>query len=500
VTLKHGGRLGAPRLHWALIALGAGLRTLQYLADRSLWYDELLLALNLRERTLGGLLGELSYNQGAAYGFLALEKLATQLLGESELALRLFPFLCGLLALLLFYALGRRTLSGPALTVALALFAVARPLIYYSSEAKQYASDVALTLLIALLALRLLRDDARPWPLALLLALAGASGIWLSLPLIFVLLGIGLLLLVQARRGANRRVLAQALVLGLSWGGSFAASYLLVLRPLGTNAKLISYWGAAFAPFPPASLADLTWFVKTFLGLFVFPVGLGLSGVGAFPGLGAFSALAGAARLWAERRMELGLLLLPIPFALAASALQRYPFVDRLVLFLVPALLLLIGAGAGWLIEQTRAQSRLVGTALVGLLLLYPTLSAGYRLLNPRTPEDVEPVLQQIAQRRRPQDVIYAYHNAQFALRYYGEAYGLDAMGTIIGAPPATSVAWAEAEAARLHDLDRVWLLFAHYAELDQRLLLEELDTRGSRLDMVAGDGVAAYLYDLQRP
>ena len=70
--------LAQPRLaSWALwlaVVVGALLRLERYLSNRSLWLDESLLALNLREKSLHGVLGTLDYNQSAPAGFLVIEK------------------------------------------------------------------------------------------------------------------------------------------------------------------------------------------------------------------------------------------------------------------------------------------------------------------------------------------------------------------------------------------------------------------------------------------
>jgi hypothetical protein len=80
-----------------LMVVGVGLRVWQYLADTSMWFDELSVARNVSERSLGELLRQpLAYEQTAPLGFLAAVKLSTMLLGSSDLALRLFPFLCGI--------------------------------------------------------------------------------------------------------------------------------------------------------------------------------------------------------------------------------------------------------------------------------------------------------------------------------------------------------------------------------------------------------------------
>ena len=137
----------------ARVALAAGclLRLAQYLFDRSLWLDETFIALNILERGYRGLLGALDYNQGAPVGFLFLTKSLVLALGSSEYVLRLVPLAAGIASLFLFDRLCRVLLSDRSRLVAVSLLAVCDPLIYYASEVKQYASDVALALVLLVL-------------------------------------------------------------------------------------------------------------------------------------------------------------------------------------------------------------------------------------------------------------------------------------------------------------------------------------------------------------
>jgi hypothetical protein len=69
-----------------LIIFGIVIRLVQYLNNRSLWLDEVNLALNIINRSYSELLNTLDYNQAAPPGFLWIEKLVTQLLGNNEYA------------------------------------------------------------------------------------------------------------------------------------------------------------------------------------------------------------------------------------------------------------------------------------------------------------------------------------------------------------------------------------------------------------------------------
>ncbi len=107
------------------VALGLVFRIVQYASDRSLWFDESMLALNILHRSAAGLTRTLDFAQAAPLGFLELEKFATHAFGDSELSLRLFPFLCGLASVPLFAALALRLLRPAPALLATLVFACA---------------------------------------------------------------------------------------------------------------------------------------------------------------------------------------------------------------------------------------------------------------------------------------------------------------------------------------------------------------------------------------
>src|SRR5216684_7540728 len=105
------------RITWGFVGLGILFRLRQYLFDRSLWLDEADLVLNVIHRSPSELLKPLDYHQGAPLGFLMLEKSAVLGFGNDEMALRLVPFLSGILALILFASVAWRFLAPTAVPV-----------------------------------------------------------------------------------------------------------------------------------------------------------------------------------------------------------------------------------------------------------------------------------------------------------------------------------------------------------------------------------------------
>jgi uncharacterized membrane protein len=187
------------------MGLGGALRFAQYLANRSLWLDEAFLALNVVQRPFSQLLQPLDDEQVAPIAYLLAEKLAVITPGDNEYALRLFPCLAGIAALLLFYAVAKSCLAPKGLLISLVLFAVSGPLSYYSSEVKQYSSDVTVALLLYFLVLRYVERGELSGRSAVLLGTGGAIAIWFSHPAIFVLAGIGAsLALLRLAKGLGR--------------------------------------------------------------------------------------------------------------------------------------------------------------------------------------------------------------------------------------------------------------------------------------------------------
>src|SRR5437868_7734073 len=136
------GWLGIAYARWLAIicAVGIAVRVEQYLYSRSLWLDESLMVLNLLHRSFAQLAKPLDYQLVAPLGWLFAEKSCSLLFGNSELAFRLVAIVGGSLAMVAAAMLAHRLLAPRAALVAVALFALSPPLIYYSSELKPYGS------------------------------------------------------------------------------------------------------------------------------------------------------------------------------------------------------------------------------------------------------------------------------------------------------------------------------------------------------------------------
>lgn len=365
-----------------MVGLGVGLRPAQYLAGRGYWMDEGSLVGNIRLLSPAGFFGPLLNQQLAPPGFLVAEWVAGRLFGDNPWAMRLVPLLGGCGSLFLFVAVARRCLEPRAVWPAVAMFAASGDLIYFSSEAKQYSTDVASALGCLLLGLTL---GSRPLTAGRSTALgaSGAAVVWFSHPTIFVLAAVGLVGLARALGARDARGSGLWMAVGLAWIGSFAAVHDVAMRQLGPGGQMWAFWDFAFPPVPPRSAWDASWAARRLAFLLVNPLNFDAPfgpRLSMLPALGL--TVAGVGRLWRGDRGRLGLLILPVGLAILASCLRLYPFHGRLVLFLAPSLLVAIAAGLGW-VREVRGRG-LLYLALATMVIGVPAATAAFRVVEPR--------------------------------------------------------------------------------------------------------------------
>ena len=497
---------GNQTLVWAFVALGVLTRLRQYVLDRSLWLDESFLALNILHRSPVELLKPLDYDQAAPLGFLLLEKSAVMLLGTSELVLRLIPFLCGVASVFLFAEVARRYLAPLAVPIAVGLFAISDPLIYYSSEAKQYSGDVAATLLLYLLLRPLIDQSQVDLARRVTCAFAGAASVWFSQATVFTLAALGLVALWRAYREKDAGRFAWLTAICATWASSLLVYYLVSLRAIHQNQNLLRYWYEAFAPLPPSLYADTSWALTSLANLVTYPFVSRHAQLGLESGI-ATAAVLGALELNAMQKRRSLVLVLPSALTLAAAAFQLYPFSGRLLLFLVPSIVLLVASGFALVVNATGNTRPVIGILLIGFVCIAPLLTAGRNLIKGEFVEELKPAIKYVVARRVEGDSIYVYYASVSAFEYYKERGLIGAKNVIIG-----TGSWAgewnsdnyKTDLDRLRGKKRVWLLFSHVYSRgrvnDGQFYFRYLNSFGKCLDHLQATDASAYLYDFSTP
>jgi hypothetical protein len=483
-----------------LILLGGLLRVRQYLTGRSLWSDEAMLALNIVNRDFAGMFKPLDYDQGSPIGFLLVEKIFSAILGESEFALRLFPLIVGLISLWLFYLLLKQITSGFGLLTALALFAFNPRLIYYSSEVKQYILDMAVTISLLLLAAPVFGTSPRKKDF-IRLAIGGLIALWFSHPATFVLAGIGFALLIIYLQKHDTSNLGFVIGMGLLWVLEIILLYMLILKDLSQNAYMREYWQGAFLPIPPWS--DPGWFARNLNENIGIQFGIPYAVLFVF-----LVILIGWVVLF-YRNQSYAIALASIIFVtLIASALGLYPVFERMILFLVPIGLILIGATLEAFygrVQRFKLLSELSVLFLAGYLLYGPFVTSIASFIEPKYFEHIRPSLDFVRDSWKDGDVMYVSNGALPAFRFYAPSYGLENIQYEYGKRedyknPQNILSQIDSFKGQ----PRVWILFSHVYEKgdfnEKDFILNYLDQIGEkkREFRVPGTSVFLYLYSLE--
>ena len=155
-----------------LLALGGILlRIEKAILDRSFRGDEAALASAIHNHSLYELLTvPLGGSVTAPLGFLAGEKLVVDLFGFQDFYYRLVPLIADCLSVVLMFFLAKILLGDFGTAFAVGAFSLNRMLSFYSSDLKQYSTDVAIALCIYLMVARYLKNKSTRTPYGWLLS------------------------------------------------------------------------------------------------------------------------------------------------------------------------------------------------------------------------------------------------------------------------------------------------------------------------------------------
>ncbi|MGC9455275.1 MAG: hypothetical protein ACP5HU_10485 [Phycisphaerae bacterium] len=432
----------------------------------SFWWDEAMLADNLVQRGFDEMLDPLDHRQAAPPGFLLAVKGVAATLGTGERTLRVVPMLASVAGLMLFVPLAIQMIGWRWGLAAIALVSFNTHLIGHASELKQYSGDAAITIALLLAASVVWRHG---WTTARAVALGvlGAVSVWFSHPAVFVLASIGMGLLLQSLRSADRSDARRILLIGAIWLASFALHYLLHIRLVSTDQNLRKWWGFAFWPVLPYRGEHLVWYRDIPIRMFSYPGGL------SFVGLGAASLVVGLLAWWREDKVRLCFVAGPLALALLASALGKYPFFERTLLFATAPMILLMVGGIEYI--RRRLHSRVTGVVLAAMLIAGPAYGSVKRLIEPvgKGTADVSGVLLHVSENWREGDALVVHWGLHFTVDYYVRhsdmlpetAHVLPANGPVI-TMPAEDPGWNELIEQLLPTLrqehKRVWIIYGN--------------------------------------
>lgn len=344
-----------------ILLFGVILVLFQLLYNRSLWGDEPKLALNIINKSYLELFQPLDNGQVAPILFLQIEKIFTTIIPNSEIGLRVFPFLSYICSLFLFYKILKLIHRNYyTISFALTLFVLNATLIYYSSEVKQYMSDV---LVLVLTYYVVLRKYTKEYLMYIYFGMIGVLNIFLSnvSPIILSTVAI-YLLYIYFKRGENIKSISKLFLVFIVWFLVFVLYYFQFIYNHPLKNFMLSFWdnAGAFMPLNPLDISFYTFFLNKIVSI------IHMNGVIAV--LPTFSRLIidinfvdimiiclliiGIYQLIIKKRIDIIILSFsPFLIQLTLSCIKLYPFDTRLILYTIPCVIIICSFGFNYLIN-----------------------------------------------------------------------------------------------------------------------------------------------------
>ncbi|MCX5848850.1 MAG: glycosyltransferase family 39 protein, partial [Deltaproteobacteria bacterium] len=486
-----------------IISIGIIVRLANYLNNSGLGLDEASVALNLMERSYAQLLLPLDNFQVAPILFLLIEKLSVNLFGHGELALRLFPLICSILSLPVFYFLAKNLFEDKQITLtSIFVFAVAPIQLHYTVALKQYITDVFVSLFLLWLFSLFLKQSNRK--LLLVLAVSGVISIFLSNISVLVLFTLSIYWLIYDFYYKKRDYTKYVVV--LAWVVTFGIYYYFFIHNHKHQLFMLDYWQQNFLPLNP--FRSEFWHFFNSVVLDVFAELMLYNPAGLYYELNLiilylFLIIYGIGLIIMVKRHEMTMIVFlcfPIVLHLLLSGFKLYPFSTRLALYLSPLMIMTFSYGLIQLykLSEKILRSRWPGIiAMVVILSFYPyKLFVNYPIKGDGARESI----QFINERFQKNQKVYVYYYSKATLEYYKKTQGIRFNDAIIaGLGEGKYVKWA----ADLHNFEdlhgEVWLLFSHLfhrssKEHPEKIIMNKLMERGVLLNSFQTKNSAAYL------
>lgn len=463
--------------------------------------DEAKLAMNIIERSYLELLEPLHSVQVAPIGYLWIQRALYDIFGSHDWVFRLFPlFMYFLGSIALYKLLYLLALKERVILVMVTLFAFCQPLIYYASEIKQYGSDVAITIILMYIILR--SYESRMLQVAVL-SVVGILAITLSNVSVLILTIAGSYKWYLQYKKTHNLVNVITIPI-LLWLVTFGFYFFFFIHGHPTRDFMAAYWQSfAYMPLNPFSKEFIQYWAQTYT--FVFGKILGANPkIPLLHHLFGVACLAGIIKLCKQRQWGyLYLLLGPFLIHILLSALQIYPFVWRVSLYLQPLFALFCAIGIVSMTEFLLTSAKLKHLAhiilLPGFSLLLITLYT-----FPKDREEFKESYKFMLSRKQPNDHLFLNPGVYNTWLYYDMiGYVQDDIPLTQGVPNREDFTRHNSQLDSLKG--RVWFLAAHdyyddniYKGYESQYILDYLMDSGAKLlEKKISVGSAIYLLEI---
>ncbi len=480
--------------------LGIFIRVWVYVENRSLFLDEVNICRNVIEKSFSDFFSPLDYFQFAPPLWISMVKVCSLIFGNNEYALRLFPLFIGIGTLFLFYFLSKKIITQkiPLLFVNF-VFAFNMILIRYASEVKQYGTDAFLSLLLILLALRiqsgkLKNKDVLFW------VVIGSLSIWMSMPSVFLLGGIGAFMLLKANifqnlRSNKKEFFASILpigIIGISWLINFGIYFKIILSKGASATEQLSYHKNHFLPIIPTSTEAVEIWLSIHFELLRNTIGVTAIAITA----GLFFLILGWFYAFKRNKGEALLLFIPLLLCWIASSLGKYPLWPRLALFYIPVSILVIGMGVDFIWKKINY--KYLKWAMGILLLVLASQQWGYKYFyKPLETDEIKPVLKYISEHSSKEDLIFVNRGAVSLFLFYTDLHDDKYHEYPLYENPVFLNKWNENKTPPdLTKYKRFWYLNGHIPQEEIKPIIKQFKSEHNLLKEFHATNAACYLFE----
>jgi len=406
-----------------VIILFVSYLRLDFMND-GLWLDEAWVANSVLAPSVSEMLYCDKWVQVTPPLLLLLIRTAMAFLGTKEVALRLVPWLAGLLSVLMVAMVLRRSFRFPLALLGTTFFATNYWALKYAQQVKQYSTDLLVSC-VFLTVIWIMLESGRNRRLYWTLAGLGTIGIFLSYNAVFWFpVAMIVVLLMPSHAGKNDRPWYQnilridSLFLLLLYGTSFATLYFLFVIP-NRDPSLLTQWQNSYLG-NAGLVRSMSRFFENISEL-LFPLEAGLAPVSnalMVLCLGSiFRAIIGAVRNDRRAFQLLLVFFLPIVTSAIVSFARQYPLLNypRFVIWILPALVVVViyAVEPLWIrIERLLQRTLSLGAVEIiaaVLCILYVMTNMWFLKQHPQSREEVREAVEYLRDRMGPADSLFVH-------------------------------------------------------------------------------------------
>lgn len=395
-----------------IFLIGFFLRLKGLLMNPSFWHDECALAWNIKFKNYSDLFGVLNFEQMAPPFFMILTKLLTKILGLSEFTMRLLPFFVGCFSMVAFYFLAKRVLvKNFSVILAVFLFAVNLNLINYSFEFKPYGLDVFFTIICLLFFTKLKVENSS----ASKIVIAGliiAFLPWFSLVSVFIIAGGFINLFVS---NIKTDIKKKFILICPFFISILIYLKIYLLDNYSSGSGLLQIWQNYFVTL---NLKHFLWLITTNLQYFFEPTKYILFVLILF--------IWGVFILVKDNRKFLKISLISLFLLIFTSLLHIYPFLARLILFLLPIFILTITKPLDLISYKNKGKSIII--ICLFAVSFYPQVTSAIQIFGAKNidrQENPHEMMKYIQKHARPDDIIFVNKDSDAEFAYYSSVFNV---------------------------------------------------------------------------